>query len=107
MLKSGSIKVIVDGGDVNSSSTDSRHNFKRLYFEDIKDYYSFKLWLKDNLMMYDSGAGDYEEPLHEHILVFLVYLRGILEGDISRPHWYKRLGSIARYAIKLEGVKDE
>jgi hypothetical protein len=107
MLKSGKTKIQFDGGNVNRSSSEDRQSFKRLYFEDIKSYYSFKFWLRDNLMMYNSGAGDYDEPLYEHMIIFLTHLKEKFKKNVDRPHWHKRISSILRYAIKLGAIKDE
>ena len=112
MYKKSKLLIDLDGAEVNYSSTEERANFKRLYFDNCKDYYKFKVWVKDNLDMYNPDLGDYDDVPPEHILIYLNHLKVKFKNIVDRPHWYKALSSIERYAIRLkklnlEGEDDE
>ena len=102
MNKASKVKIEIKDPDINYSSEKSRANFKRLYFDDLRTYYTFKSWIKNNLTMYDDDVGDFDEPTFEHIFIFLNYLKNKFSTVIDRPHWYKKISSILRYAIKLK-----
>lgn len=116
MIKNNSfVNVEFDNNKDHSGEAKRSRVDVKLGLEDIKTFYTFRAWARENLSIYEEGLGTYEnaddELIDKHAIIFLNYIKNNFSdfdnGIIEREDWMRLLSSSIRYGNKLLKVNKD